>query len=73
MVCFAKEGYPGFLEDLPFSPLYKCIYIFQMILKFFDIFLKMKDLTDSEGFMVCFNDIIRIEVYCNSEKFVFHL
>ena len=26
---------------------------FEMILKFFDIFLKMKDLTTSEAFMVC--------------------
>lgn len=28
------------------------LYLFQMILKFFDIFLKMKDLTSSEAFLV---------------------
>lgn len=39
-----------------------------MILKFFDIFLKMKDLSSSEGFMVKLN----IQTYlidCTSESF----
>lgn len=30
------------------------LYLFQMILKFFDIFLKMKDLTSSEAFLVIY-------------------
>lgn len=49
MFCHPK-AYP--FNEFVFWLIILTLYLFQMILKFFDIFLKMKDLTSSEAFLV---------------------